>query len=391
MERRNLFSALLVGLLVGFGSSSFVASSIAHAENSLDHIQIADEVKRVLTEGREFEVKQRWGEALTTYENALRLYPTDSELNRRMRITRLHYELDRRYSDDTFVSSIRRLSESESLSLMEEVATKLETHYVENPDWRELLRCGTSSVQIALLDPTVRKTLGVQASAEQVREMIQAIWSTQSRQSFANRQEAIDFVRWSSRIVSRQMGVSPNAAIFEYVCGAMSSLDPYSTYLTEQQLEDVYSQIKGNFVGLGVELKTDTGTLLISDVISNGPAELAGLRSGDTIVQIDDKVVSELPVDVAADLLKGEQGSVVYLTLKNGEGQNRQVRVRRDRVEVPSVEDVKMLDPSKGIAYLKISSFQETTSRDVDAALWKLLGQGMRSLIIDVEATRADF
>jgi carboxyl-terminal processing protease len=72
------------------------------------------------------------------------------------------------------------------------------------------------------------------------------------------------------------------------------------------------------------------------------------------------------------------------VTVESPDGTARVVRVVRRRVEVPSIEKAQILDHASGVAYLKLTSFQKTTSRDLDAALWKLHREGMRSLVIDV-------
>jgi carboxyl-terminal processing protease len=108
------------------------------------------------------------------------------------------------------------------------------------------------------------------------------------------------------------------------------------------------------------------------------------MEAGERILGVNGTSVRDVTTDVAADLLKGEQGTVVEVELASADGRQRRLQVRRDRVEVPSVEDVQMLDAAAGVAYFRISSFQKTTSRDVDAALWKLHREGMRSLIVDV-------
>ena len=79
----------------------------------------------------------------------------------------------------------------------------------------------------------------------------------------------------------QKLEIAPAAVVLEYLCGATNSLDPYSAYLTPDQLNDVYAQIEGNFVGLGVELKAQDGALVIVRVISGSPAEEAGVRAGD--------------------------------------------------------------------------------------------------------------
>jgi carboxyl-terminal processing protease len=99
--------------------------------------------------------------------------------------------------------------------------------------------------------------------------------------------------------------------------------------------------------------------------------------------------------DQAANLLQGPEGSVVEVTLEIAGGTTRQIRMRRAQVDVPSVEGVRLLDPHSGIGYLKITSFQKSTSRELDTALWKLHTEaskdrgdsnviGMRGLVIDV-------
>ena len=91
----------------------------------------------------------------------------------------------------------------------------------------------------------------------------------------------------AARIVEARCGLRQTATLLEFVAAAAGGLDEYSAYLTADQLRDVYSQIEGNFVGLGVELKADGGALLIVHVIPGSPAERAGIRDGDRIVAVD--------------------------------------------------------------------------------------------------------
>ena len=170
----------------------------------------------------------------------------------------------------------------------------------------------------------------------------------------------------------------------EFAAAAMGGLDQYSAFLTSGQLDDLYSQIDGNFVGLGVELKPAPDGLLIVDVISGSPAERAGLRAGDHLVGVGGRSIGGMGVNEAASLLQGPEGSVVTLAILRAPAPARAVTVRREHVEVPSVEDVRILDPIAGVAGLRISSFQKTTATDLEAALRRLEAAGMRSLIVDL-------
>jgi carboxyl-terminal processing protease len=170
----------------------------------------------------------------------------------------------------------------------------------------------------------------------------------------------------------------------EYVCGAMSTLDPYSRFLTSQQLDETFSNIEGNFVGLGVELKAEPDRLRIVNVIKDGPAEKAGVRAGDAIVAVDGTNTKDANPDAVADLLRGPEGSYVVVDFVTTGQQARSLKIQRERVEVPCVENVQIVDRETGTGYFRLTSFQKTTTRDVDDALWNLHRQGMQQLIIDL-------
>ncbi len=172
--------------------------------------------------------------------------------------------------------------------------------------------------------------------------------------------------------------------VLEYLCGATNSLDPYSAYLTPDQLNEVYAQIEGNFVGLGVELKAQDGMLAIVRVITGSPAEEAGVRAGDQILVVDGRVHQDHHRSGRQPCCKASRAASVALTVAAPGQPPRQLSVRRRRVDVPSIDQVSIIDAQNGIGYFKLTCFQKTTARDLDTALWKLHREGMKSLIIDV-------
>ena len=200
----------------------------------------------------------------------------------------------------------------------------------------------------------------------------------------ASRLEARDSVVAAANLAQQRLGLSPTVVILEYLCGATNSLDPYSAYLTPDQLSEVYAQIDGSFVGLGIELKAEGGALAIVRVITGSPAEQAGVRAGDRIIAVDGRQTDKYTTDQAANLLQGAEGSVCSLVLAAPGEAPRQLAVRRQRVEVPSVDQIRILDEKQGVAYLRLTCFQKTTRRDLEAALWRLYREGMRSLVMDL-------
>lgn len=189
---------------------------------------------------------------------------------------------------------------------------------------------------------------------------------------------------WVARIGHSTLGIPPSVTLLEMTAASMGGLDEYSAFLTNGQLDDLYAQIEGNFVGLGVELKTAADGLLVVHVIVGSPAERGGLRGGDHIVAVDGRSIGGMSVDESAQLLQGPEGSSVTLDIVRGTAAAGRVALRREHVEVPSIEDVRMLDTAAGVGHLKISSFQKTTATDLASALRRLDAGGMRSLVIDL-------
>jgi carboxyl-terminal processing protease len=342
------------------------------------------EIDNVLRRAEKLEGEQRWGEALSLYEEALREFPDEPTLGSRHTLAKIHYDLSRRYSDSSFLRAIRALSERQALSLYSEVLLKIESHYVAAPDWNQLVARGTQSLSVALREKGFKEQhlrSAAQATVEAFAAQLQRLPQTHRVQT---RQQAVDAVATAVTWGRQQLQLPAASVAFEYACGAIGALDSYSSYLTGDQLTDVYSQIEGNFVGLGIELKAGEGGLQIVKVITGSPADRSGIRAGDRITDVDGRSTVNLSTDQAADYLQGQEGTIVELTTVTPAGVARRLRVRREHVEVPSVDDVKMIDPELGIGYLKLTCFQKTTSRDLDAALWKLHREGMRSLIIDV-------
>ncbi len=365
-------------------------ANVALAPAALGQIQIAPapqsvaEIESVIERATRLESEQRWGEALSIYEEALREHPDHSTLGNRHNLAKIHYDLTRRYNDSSFVRAISTLDEKQALGMYSEVLVKVETHYVAAPNWNALVSRGTQDLQIALYQKQFAGQHLAGKSRAELDEFSQTIGRWQAERNIQTRQQAVDTVAALANFAQQRLGIPRSAATLEYTCAAIGALDAYSAFLTSDQLTDVYSQIEGNFVGLGIELKADDGALLIVDVINGSPAQRAGIRKNDRIIEVDGQPTSKFSTDQAADLLQGPEGSSCQVVLKNDAGQTRQLTVRREHVEVPSVDDVKIVDRDFGIGYLKLTCFQKTTSRDLDAALWKLHREGMRSLIIDL-------
>jgi carboxyl-terminal processing protease len=381
---RLLFGALVALPLLQSALSGWAAApEIPLASATVTTGSVA-EVGSVLRQGQQLETQHRWSEALALYEDGVRQHPGDRDLQRRFDFTRLHYDLCRRYHDNSFRDAVVRLSMLDALDLYGDVLAKMQAHYVESPRWKELVERGTNDLEVALSEPSFVESTGLKADPRVVDEFRQELRQQLGPRVVTNPADARQSVADAARLGQQRLGLSPTAVVLEYLCGAANSLDLYSCYLTPDQLNDVYSQIEGNFVGLGVELKADDGALLIVRVITGSPAQQQGLRGGDRILEVDGHATRKYPTDQAANLLQGAEGTVAHLVVESPGSSPRALNVPRQRVEVPSVDEVQILDRSQGTGYFKLTCFQKTTSRDMDNALWALHRDGMKSLIIDL-------
>ncbi len=360
------------------------AAVVAQSTTTISIVSDPTEVDRLLEQGYRLERKGRWGEALSHYEEALRQYPDERSLRRRFEHVRVHYDLGRRLADRSFNEAVARLPLDRALALYDEVLLKIEGHYVETPHWRELVDRGLETLQIALDDPEFAARNLSRADAGAVvafRRELDDLWAARSLQT---RYDARELVAETARLAELRLRALPTAIVLEFLCGATNALDTYSAYLTPGQLGEVYAQIEGNFVGLGIELKMEDGRLMIVRVITGSPAEETGIQAGDYFTMVDGQSIQGLNTDQAANLLLGEEGTAVVVSVVTPGHPPRKLHIRRRRVDVPSIDGVEMLDPAQGIAYLRINCFQKSTARDLDAAMWQLHRQGMRRLIIDV-------
>jgi len=388
VRRPRWAAAALSGLLLTLCTASWAAAQVSRVQET-PAVAPADAfsaggVRGVLEQGQHLENARRWAEALSLYEESLRDFPDSEPLRQRQDVARLHYCLERRYADQSFLQSVETLNGPQALALYHELLRKIDAHYVQAPPWARLASRGSAALDLALSDPSFCRAHLLAGRPDRLAGFRGDLFRLTAERAVEGPKDLVQLASDVAALAEQRLGLRPAAAVLEFVTAAGGGLDDYSAYLTAGQLRDVYSQIEGNFVGLGVELKADRGALLIVHVIPGSPAERAGILDGDRITAVDGTSTAQLSTEEAAALLTGEEGTYVRVTAVTAGGSERILTVRREHVEVPGLEDVKILAADYGIAYVKIPAFQKSTARDLEAALWDLHRQGMRSLILDL-------
>lgn len=162
--------------------------------------------------------------------------------------------------------------------------------------------------------------------------------------------------------------------------------DPYSTYYTKEEMEKVKESTAGIYYGIGAYVGFDQQSQYckLTGIIPNTPAEEAGLKAEDIILEVDGVDVQGMTTSDVVVLIKGEENTQVVLTiLRQGETDSRKISVTRRKVEAPTVNYEMKQD---GIAYIQITQFEDVSGKQFQEAMQDAREDGMRALILDLRA-----
>ena len=167
------------------------------------------------------------------------------------------------------------------------------------------------------------------------------------------------------------------------VRGLLYSLDPHSSYLKPEEFSELQEETQGSFSGIGIEITIENNTLIVISPIEGTPAERAGLKAKDVIVEIDGVKTDDMGADEAIKRLRGPKGTPVKISIyREGTTGLQVLTLTRDVIPTHSVK-AHFLTP--GIAYARISTFQSNTTDDFKKALAEMNSkQTITGLILDL-------
>ncbi|PAU88127.1 peptidase S41 [Pseudomonas sp. WN033] len=191
------------------------------------------------------------------------------------------------------------------------------------------------------------------------------------------------FAEVLDRIRSAYVEPVDDATLLENaIRGMLEGLDPHSAYLEPEAFQGLQDSTTGQFGGLGIEIGQEDGFIRVISPIDDTPAARAGIEAGDLIIKIDDQPVKGMSLVDAVNLMRGEAGSKVTLTLVRGTGSPFEVELTRAVIRVASVRSEE-LEP--GYAYLRITQFQNNTGDEVRRSLGSLNPNGeLKGLVLDL-------
>jgi carboxyl-terminal processing protease len=152
--------------------------------------------------------------------------------------------------------------------------------------------------------------------------------------------------------------------------GLLQSLDPYSAYMSPEIFNDMQTETSGEFGGLGIEVSMESGVVKVISPIDDTPAAKAGIKAGDYIVKIENIQVQGKTLSEAVDLMRGPVGSSIELTIRRrGEKKALKFNIIREIIEIQSVK-ADILE--NNIGYIRLTSFNENSSEQIQKNIKKL-------------------
>ncbi len=195
------------------------------------------------------------------------------------------------------------------------------------------------------------------------------------------------FVEVMARIKAEYVEtVDDTELINKAIKGMLSELDPHSTFFEAEEFAAFQEMSLGEFEGLGIEVIAEDGLLRVIAPIDDSPAQKAGIQAGDLIIRIDETAVQSIATNEAIQLLRGEPGSQVTLTLiRTNETKPLKISLERDVIRSKSVRAEWL---TEGYAYVRIGQFQERTSEELENALKDLThsepNAKLKGLVLDL-------
>jgi carboxyl-terminal processing protease len=179
---------------------------------------------------------------------------------------------------------------------------------------------------------------------------------------------------------------NPEELVTTSINSMLASLDPYTTYIPEANMDDFKFQTTGEYGGIGSLIQRSGSQVRIAEPYDGFPAAKAGIRTGDVILKVDGKSTSELALESVSDLLKGKPGTELKLSIERyGEEEPLEFTLTREKISINNVPYFGMIEP--GMGYIQLADFRSGAAEEVEHAFKSLKqNEDLKALVLDLRS-----
>ena len=178
--------------------------------------------------------------------------------------------------------------------------------------------------------------------------------------------------------------VNPGELIGTGIDAMLESLDPYTQYIPESDLEDYRFMTTGQYGGIGAMIRKKEDGVMVSEPYENYPAMKDGIRAGDRILEVDGRSTTGMGTDEVSKLLKGQAGTQVKVRISRNDQPAQDHVLTREEIKIPDVPYQAMIDTVGKVGYIKLNSFTQTAGTEVRNAFKLLKEQGAQKVVLDL-------
>ncbi len=340
--------------------------------------------------------KRDWKEAYILFELLRLTFPDNESYKRESRDCRQHAHFEAFY---TAKGEWKNELKGIDGRVVKEILGRASHDYVRELDFKKLTISGLENVSLLARTSKLDKVFPTLGDKDLVGNFIdridQQLGRVRGRKRFDYKESASVFDQILK--INRETIALPESVIIdEFISGILEPLDDFTSVIWPSDVAEFTKHTRGEFVGVGIQIQKDlpSGFIRVESPLESTPAYDAGIGPGDLITAVDGKSTKDISVNDAVDLITGEPGSKVTLTVRGPDEKEKPYVLTRKKVKIWTIAGVTrnpggsgwdfMLDSQRKIGYVRINSFMEQTVDDLRVALEQLQRQGCTGLILDL-------
>ena len=361
-------------------------------------------VERSLVVAAEKKQQEKWLQASGIYFELERTYDENPGYEKLREDAQTHYRLEAIYADDPADLGWRREDWTKMVrgadpSIVGDALQRIGTNYVRRPDFKKIIARGLDSILLMAQTPALKDTfegLNDELMTGMFNERVNKLRSRLEREKHLSARGAVREYWSRLRKINRQTIRLPEQVLaVEFMEGALKPLDQFSAMIWPSEVTEFRKYTTGEFTGVGIQINVQGEYITVFSPLEDTPAYRAGIRPGDVIVKINGQDAAGINLNEAVERITGPVGTSVTLTVKReDEDQEIDFVLERANIQIQSVKGAGrqedgvhwnfMLDDERGIAYIRLANFSETTADELEAALKEIEEKNARGLILDV-------